>query len=231
VAPGFFMRSGPAAGRVPQHRWVLLSDGNPAGAVNPAAPPPITATSKVCAVAPGSSASSPTPRRCCGWPARCSSKPTTNGTSPTNAISPKPHWRCSSHATNPRKPLHPQLLSRHSEHPQSLRRNARPAYTTPRGTTDRLWRTHGGSASRAPQTVGLRWALWWPRSGPGAASAGSWPGCRTRLPSWLLWSIGIGWPVSGWSICMPRWRLRAVGSWWSMTARSPMIWCATSSGS
>ena len=42
--------------------------------------------------APTSSASFPTPRPCCGWPAPCWPRPTTNGRPPTAATSPKPPW-------------------------------------------------------------------------------------------------------------------------------------------
>ena len=38
---------------------------------------------------------SPTPKRCCGWPAPCSSRPTTSGRPPTAVTSPKPPWPCS----------------------------------------------------------------------------------------------------------------------------------------
>jgi putative transposase len=65
---------------------------------------------------PTSSASFPTPPHCYDWPAPCSSKPTTNGKSPTNATYPKPLWLCSNppptQATNP---LPSPPLSRHSE--------------------------------------------------------------------------------------------------------------------
>jgi putative transposase len=37
----------------------------------------------------------PTPPPCCAWPAQCSSKPTTNGKSPSAATSPKDPWPCS----------------------------------------------------------------------------------------------------------------------------------------
>jgi hypothetical protein len=65
---------------------------------------------------PTSSASFPTPPHCYDWLAPCSSKPTTNGKSATNATYPKPLWLCSNppptQATNP-LPCPP--LSRHSE--------------------------------------------------------------------------------------------------------------------
>ena len=54
--------------------------------------------------------------------AQCSSKPTTNGKSPTSATSPKPPWPCSIPATSPSRTLRPKPHSRHSETPQSLRR-------------------------------------------------------------------------------------------------------------
>jgi len=37
----------------------------------------------------------PNPRRCCGWPGRCWSRPTTNGKSATAVICPKAPWPCS----------------------------------------------------------------------------------------------------------------------------------------
>ena len=60
-------------------------------------------------------------RRCCAWPARCSSRPTTNGKSPTNATYPRPPWRYSIPATNHSRTLPRQRLSPHSENLQSLR--------------------------------------------------------------------------------------------------------------
>ena len=49
----------------------------------------------------------PNPPRCCGWPARCSSRPTTNGRSPTAATSPKARWPCSPADRTRPDPSHP----------------------------------------------------------------------------------------------------------------------------
>lgn len=76
---------------------------------------------------------SATPPRCCGWSAWYSSRPTTNGRSPTSATSPKP-WHCSRPPTNPLPSPPP---SRHSEHSRSLTRIASAIYTTPQDMTAR----------------------------------------------------------------------------------------------
>ena len=87
---------------------LLRSDGGPEGRI-------IEHSIRRSNAAPTWSESSPTRPRCCGWPARFSSRPTTNSKSPTNAISPRPPWPCSTATTNRRKPLHPRPLSRHSD--------------------------------------------------------------------------------------------------------------------
>src|SRR3954447_827253 len=48
---------------------------------------------------------------------------------------PKPPWRCSSRSTNGPKALQLHPLSRHTEQPQSLRRNTRSTCTTRRDAT------------------------------------------------------------------------------------------------
>ncbi len=76
---------------------------------------PLERLNKESNAAPTSWECSPTRPPCCGWPARCSSKPTTNGRSPTNATSPKPPWPCSTNpATNHSRALQPTPHSRHS---------------------------------------------------------------------------------------------------------------------
>ena len=77
----------------------------------------------------------PNPPPCCGWPARSSSKPTTNGRSPTNATYPNPPWP---YCTRPNATTNPLLSpppSRHSGQPQSLGETAAESYTTRRDAT------------------------------------------------------------------------------------------------
>jgi hypothetical protein len=83
---------------------------------------PLERLNKRSSAVPMSSASYPTPRRCRAWPDRSSSRPTTNGRSPTSATCPKPLWRCSIPPTNPSRTLRPKPLPRRSEKSQSLRR-------------------------------------------------------------------------------------------------------------
>ena len=59
------------------------------------------------------------------WANPCSSKPTMNGKSTTNATSPKPPWPYSSNpAITPSRMLPIRPRSRHSARPQKLRQNA-----------------------------------------------------------------------------------------------------------
>jgi transposase-like protein len=56
---------------------------------------PLERLNKESSGAPTWSASFQTPSHCCAWPARCWSRHTTNGRSPTAAISPRAPWPCS----------------------------------------------------------------------------------------------------------------------------------------
>jgi hypothetical protein len=71
---------------------------------------------------PMRSASFPTPRRCCAWPDRSSSGPTTNGRSLTSATYPKPPWHCSIPRPTRAKHCDPSRTHGTVKLPQSLRR-------------------------------------------------------------------------------------------------------------
>jgi hypothetical protein len=89
----------------------------------------------------------PTRRRCCGWPGRCWSKPTTNGRSATAATSPKPPWPCS---PPPPRRWHQPNSCRHSL-PTLTRTTA--ALTPRRGTSPPTrigWHVVDACSSGAP---------------------------------------------------------------------------------